>query len=652
VTPAVRRTLRRTALAMVLAIVAGVLVVIGRREFIGYDSYWHVFIARQDRWPSFWREVFDNAHPPLFYLLLRASARVFGRSLLAYRAVSIGSTVLGAWFLARIVRRTTSNRELAVVAAAAYGLSYSAVAMALEVRSYALCAAFMLAACAFYLEWLEMPPRHPRSVRTQLGFALATTGAVLSHYSTFFFIGAVLLTPPALVAIDRSWRRRLALKIRSRPLLTVLMFGLPMTVAAIAYYVHVVLWSGGRLNHVPDYMFDPTRESAAAFLWRNTINLGALFLPGSDEVAFDWRHWLSLGIIGAISVFGLTRLNRPSARLARPLLVLFGVMLGLNAVSGLADRYPFGGTPRHEFFLVAFAVASFFSLFELARRATFRTVGRPSVQIAAATCAVIASVAFWSSSFRVIDEPLFQSQMNRFRRAVASPQAVLVAQFTFINFFMHHHEWDWHLVREWNNAPVRQLWSLSRGSDHMQLCRGTEWSLDMSSAVAYSTAAECLEKSGASRVALFQTQWNLERPLWDTSKTSELVQGLSESVDLKPTAFESDGGDVFAEFALLENLKALNACSGPPTPPSDLHVVSNSGHVVVLSWKEALGGRPSYLLEAGRRPGLSDVLTANLGRTTTFTATDVRPATYYARVRGKNSCGTGGVSNEIVVVVN
>ena len=106
---------------------------------------------------------------------------------------------------------------------------------------------------------------------------------------------------------------------------------------------------------------------------------------------------------------------------------------------------------------------------------------------------------------------------------------------------------------------------------------------------------------------------------------------------------------MYAEFAQPDNLKELYACSAPPDPPRDLRVVSNSGRAVALSWTET--GRTSYIFEAGRAPGLSDVLTSNLGRTTTFTASDVPPATYYARVRGRNACGTGGVSDEIMVVV-
>jgi len=34
-----------------------VLVYLGRRERLGYDSFWHIFIARQHDWSQFWSEV-------------------------------------------------------------------------------------------------------------------------------------------------------------------------------------------------------------------------------------------------------------------------------------------------------------------------------------------------------------------------------------------------------------------------------------------------------------------------------------------------------------------------------------------------------------------------------------------------------------------
>ncbi len=103
--------------------------------------------------------------------------------------------------------------------------------------------------------------------------------------------------------------------------------------------------------------------------------------------------------------------------------------------------------------------------------------------------------------------------------------------------------------------------------------------------------------------------------------------------------------------AVLGSLSAAYPCSDPPAPPADLRVVSNRGGVVVVSWVESVTRRTSYVLEAGRTRGQADALTTNVGRSTTFTATQVQPGTYYVRVRGLNACGTGAASNELVVQV-
>jgi len=553
---------RRSALALaaLLTVTAAVLVFLGSRQFIGYDSYWHVFIARQDRWPNFWLEVRDNAHPPLFFLLLRLAASWLGASFLAYRVVSIAAMVTSTWLIAAIVRRTTGSRGLAIASAAAFGLSYSAVNMGIEVRAYSLASAFMLAACVFYVDWLRTPA-HRLTIAPHAGFALTLTAAVVSSYSTFFFMAAAIGAPLVLAAIDRGWRRRLIAKVSARPAETALMFGAPFAAAALAYYLHVVRWAGGRLNHVPEHMFDPARESAVAFLWRNTLNLTAIFVPGGDEFVgglYNWRQWAFIAVIGVVSVAGLARLGR--TRRIGPgavAVLLITMMVALNAVAGLASRYPYGGVLRHEFFLVPFAVTAFFTLIDAARRGLRGAFGSRALWTALAACGVLASVASWTSTFRIAPEALFQAQMDRFRETVRDPEAVLVDQFTFINFFSHHHDWRWRLDGEWPKDAVRQVWIVETGPRSQKLCReNRQWAMDMSHVGTYWSLEQCAQKSRTSRVALFRTQWSLQRPSWDTTKTLQFVETLARKTELTPVVVATDGGDVYADFAV------SNALSG------------------------------------------------------------------------------------------
>src|SRR5262245_16645886 len=78
-----------TALIVILCATALVLFGLAVRQFVSYDGFWHVFIARQETWPDFWREVVGNAHPPLYYLALGVAIKALGTSFLAYRAISI-----------------------------------------------------------------------------------------------------------------------------------------------------------------------------------------------------------------------------------------------------------------------------------------------------------------------------------------------------------------------------------------------------------------------------------------------------------------------------------------------------------------------------------------------------------------------------------
>ena len=271
---------------------------------------------------------------------------------------------------------------------------------------------------------------------------------------------------------------------------------------------------------------------------------------------------------------------------------------------------------------------------------------------AAALCGVVTSIAMWVSTFQIVTEPMFQRQMNRFRQIVASPQSVAVDDFTFINFYMHHHEWTWQLDGEWTaDQPVRQVWRLSRGGAQLKLCRDSKWSFDMSMPATYSSLVECLEKSDTTRVALLRTQWHLQTPSWNTSKTAALAATLSDRVDLRPLVVQEADGDVYAEFAPVTRAEPTE-CSGPPPPPAALRVTSNTGRVVVLAWEGTGNPRVSAILEAGSGPGLLDMLRKDLGQTTTYTHNDIRPATYYARILNRNECGTGQPSNEVVIVVD
>src|SRR5262249_2425748 len=93
-----------------------------------------------------------------------------------------------------------------------------------------------------------------------------------------------------------------------------------------------------------------------------------------------------------------------------------------------------------------------------------------------------------------------------------------------------------------------------------------------------------------------------------------------------------------------------------PAPPSDPGAPLNlrsfvSGSTVTLGWDSPASGSPvQYLIEAGSRPGASDLAQVVTGDVT-FTAYGVGSGVYMVRVRSLYPDHVSGASNEIAVVV-
>jgi hypothetical protein len=84
-------------------------------------------------------------------------------------------------------------------------------------------------------------------------------------------------------------------------------------------------------------------------------------------------------------------------------------------------------------------------------------------------------------------------------------------------------------------------------------------------------------------------------------------------------------------------------------PPTHFSAVV-SGTTVSLSWA-AVSGATSYRVEAGSRPGWSDLAVLAATVEPALVATNVAPRLYFARVRAVNACGNSGASLEIQVDV-
>jgi predicted phage tail protein len=92
----------------------------------------------------------------------------------------------------------------------------------------------------------------------------------------------------------------------------------------------------------------------------------------------------------------------------------------------------------------------------------------------------------------------------------------------------------------------------------------------------------------------------------------------------------------------------VTGCALPGAPPN--FVGSASGFFASFQWGAASGNPTSYVLEAGSSSGATNIATVDIGLTTQF-ATPAPAGTYFVRVRARNACGLGPVSNEVTLVV-
>lgn len=234
------------------------------KTFISFDEWQHVFMASSARWTDLSFELRTNAHPPLFFLLLKAIVRLGNIAL--YRSISIAAGVGSIVVVGLIARRLLDSPILQLLCAAAFALSTDAISVSVEIRSYQLAVFLTLVA---FRAWLEVFPAADERVgaRPCITFAICSALAVSSHYSAAFFLGACVVVPLLL----RNARKKSIL-----PFAAAVSF--PCAVFAIEYVVH----AGGQ--PMRGYLFDFYRagtpnESTVSFIVGNSRNFFNLFSP-------------------------------------------------------------------------------------------------------------------------------------------------------------------------------------------------------------------------------------------------------------------------------------------------------------------------------------------------------------------------------------
>jgi hypothetical protein len=109
-----------------------------------------------------------------------------------------------------------------------------------------------------------------------------------------------------------------------------------------------------------------------------------------------------------------------------------------------------------------------------------------------------------------------------------------------------------------------------------------------------------------------------------------------------PTAPSSSGGSSGSGGTSGGGSGTTTSCL--PAAPGNLRVSVN-GSTRVFTW-DAVANVQDYFIQIGSASGGSDLINTNTSQTT-YTWTGAGPGSYWARVYGRNSCGSGPNSTQL-----
>ncbi len=289
----------------------------------------------------FWEEVPGNAHPPLYYLMLRAIAS-FTSDFVALRLLSVFSGVASIFAIYALSRALLSSHEspaqqsiAALSAALVVAVAPGHVMLSQILRPYAFLIAMLCFGMAGLVSWL----RGGRSSALAL-YVVATSLALLTHYSA-------LLVAPAMAAVLVLAVLRGDLRGR-RLWQTAAVQVVPIGIVAALYFLHLrprligsaladqaLAESGWLTPFLIDSGFDVWTHTKGflSFLFGQSFEVLALLLSIVGFAALAWRREVQALVL---------------------LATLWGTAVGLAALG----KYPFGACRHATWVLPVFVVAA------------------------------------------------------------------------------------------------------------------------------------------------------------------------------------------------------------------------------------------------------------------------------------------------------
>jgi len=503
---------------LLISLGAGALMVTyGAVSRIEYDGWWHVYIARVSDWPAFWREVSSNAHPPLFFLLLKLATWCLGWSRLAYRAVSIASGVVSVYLVGLIAFRLLRTRFMVVLATLAFATSTVTVIIANEVRSYMLAGMFLLLAMVFYLDLLGSAANR---LRSRVLFSTALTLAVLSHYSILFVLPIFVVMPVVLMlGVPIEGRREAATRLRDLPgHLAVL--GLPLAVAAAEYFFHIRKFHGTTaFSYLKRFFYEPG-EPVWSYLLRVSADEIGLFAP-FDPGRFPPPLQILAIVVVVVGIVALARILREEGDPVAAVVPVTAVLLtcGLAAAS-LIGRYPFGGTLRHQYIVFPLALISLALLVDRwVDRGSSRSV-RGVARGLALSVVVLAAASQWMH-LQIRRTELATDGFRRFRAEFPDASDIYLDQYSLILFFAHEHEAEWTFDPSFDRGRTDRM-RVRRGDREFVVYRDRRWQAHLDDTAVFRNLRGIMRQARLGRLVVF----HLERvPRGETLSKGQMKEG-------------------------------------------------------------------------------------------------------------------------------
>ena len=222
--------------------------------WVNPDEGIYFAVLTQERFDLFWGEVFATAHPPLYFLVLRAMG-VIGTDLAWLRSCALVCGCAAVWVFILIGRDVggASARGWLTGLTAGLLLAVSPVAIELSqvIRPYMLLVLLLALALHFLLGYLERPSHRPLIL-----YAACASLAALVHYSAALALG-VFATLVAADGIRRGtarteWRRLAAVQVIPGAIVGVLyLLQLRQLMASTDAEFSVETWLSAYLIHTP-----------------------------------------------------------------------------------------------------------------------------------------------------------------------------------------------------------------------------------------------------------------------------------------------------------------------------------------------------------------------------------------------------------------